>query len=292
MTSKITAKVIEHSINEYDDELLSVECRLPRIILAELNKHRVFSGSSASSRAIPLKKMILSVKEDMFEPLYWGKNKSGMQADEELTGWRLFVAKTVWKLAAHTACFYASIFNKIGLHKQIANRILEPFEYITVLISSTEWNNFFNLRYEKSSQPEMKELAKTIYEAKIKSKPKLLKFGEWHYVYVSDDDKKNNSTEDLLHISSARAASTSYKTVDGKTMTLDRAKVLGHKLFENNPIHAGPLEHSATPDRKVLVNGKLEWEHPEQAGNFAPGWKQYRKTFKNENLSKNFSPPH
>lgn len=286
----ITAKVIEHSINEYGGELLSVECRFPRIILAELNKHRVFSGSSASSRAIPLKKMIFSVKEDMFEPLYWGKNKSGMQADEELTGWRLFAAKTVWRLAAHTACFYAGLLGKIGLHKQIANRLIENFSYVTVLISATEWNNFFNLRYHRDAQPEMKTLAKAIYEAKQASKPRLLKYGEWHLPYVTEEERNAIDIDDLKIISSARIASTSYKTVDGQPMSIERAKKISKKLFGGEILHMSPTEPVATPDKKILVNGKLEWCHPEFHGNFT-GFIQYRKTFKNENLSEKFTPP-
>jgi hypothetical protein len=275
----ITAKVIAHSVNENGNELLTVECRYQRLIHCELLTHRMLSRNSASSRAIPTKKILADIKNDMAMPTFWGKNQSGMQASEELTGLRLWLAKTIWIVSGHIACWFAWVFSKIGLHKQIANRIVEPWSHITVLISATEWENFFGLRMHKDAQPEIQKLAIAIYEARANSKPKLLPHDGWHLPYITEEEFLSNKIEDLINISAARCASISYKTVDGKDMTLDKAKVLGDKLFGASPIHASPAEHIAQPDsmyNHVWVNKPLH-------GNFV-GFIQYRKTLPNENM--------
>jgi hypothetical protein len=277
----ITAKVIEHSINEYGNELLTVECRYPRFIHAEVMTHRAFSRNAASSRAIPVKKMLHDIKKDMAIPIFWGKNQSGMQAKEQLTGWRLFLAKSIWIASGHVACWFAWLFIQVGLHKQIANRILEPWSHITLLISATEWYNFFGLRLHKDAQPEIQALARAIWEEKQLSFPRLLQADEWHLPYTKQEILATGQhLEDLKKISSARCASTSYKTVDGKEMTLDRALVLGEKLFASEPLHASPAEHQSTPDRKKEDG---TWERPDLHGNFT-GFIQYRKTLPNETI--------
>ena len=275
--------MIEHTKTEFGAELLTVECRYPRFIHAEVMTHRVFSRNAASSRAIPIKKLLADVKKDMAIPIFWGKNKTGMQADEQLTGWRLWLAKKIWIVSGHVACFFAWLFLQVGLHKQIANRIIEPWSHITLLISSTEWDNFYGLRIHKDAQPEIKYLAMAIYSAHISSMPRLVKFGEWHLPYISQNDYEIYPVEDLIYISMARCASTSYKTVDGKMMTLDKAKELGQKLVGANPIHASPSEHIAQPDHLINDDGYTYWERPDLHGNFF-GYRQYRKSLPNENI--------
>lgn len=275
----IYAKVIEDSISNDGIRITTIECRFPRICLAENNTHRVFSRNSASSRAIPIQKLIKSIKDDMYVPIFWGKNQAGMQANEELTGFKRWLAEKVWRFAGMRACDIAYLLYKIGLHKQHANRIIENFGYVTVCITSTYWNNFFALRNHKDALPEIKELAQQIYDAREASTPRKLKFGEWHLPYTDDNEKYwlKLKQEDLKQISVARCASTSYKTVDGKPMYIEKAKQLYDKLVGAVPLHASPLEHQATPDRKI----KGKWEHPELHGNFY-GWIQNRKTFEKE----------
>ena len=274
----ITSKIILDSISPDNIELISIECRFPRIILAEANTHRSFSHNSASSRAIPITKLISDIKKDMYVPLVWGKNKKGMQSTEVLTGWRLHTVKFLWKFAGHTACNIAWLLTKLGLHKQFANRLIENFGHVTVLITSTEWDNFLALRNHPDAQPEIQMLAKSIEQSILGSTPTRLSFGEWHLPYVTEEEKKF-TLESQKKISLARCASTSYKTVDGKEMNLVRALDLAEKLIGSSPLHASPSEHQATPDKKT----KNSWKHPELHGNFN-GWIQHRKTLPNETI--------
>lgn len=271
------AKMIEDSISSDGIRISSIECRFPRIILSEQNTHRQLSRNTSSSRAIPVKKLIKDVKSGMFVPSYWGKAQPGMQAHEELTGWRRWAAKKLWTSTGHLACNVALLLNKIGLHKQIANRMIEPWSYVTVLVTSTHWTNYLSLRNHPDAQPEINELAGLIYEELKNSEPRLLQSGEWHTPYVLDNERAELSQDDLIKISVARSASTSYQTVDGKVMTKERALALYDKLLGAVPLHASPAEHQATPDTKT--RGK--WKNPTQHGNFS-GWIQFRKTLTNE----------
>ena len=160
--------------------------------------------------------------------------------------------------------------------------MLEPWSHITVLITSTYWNNFYALRKHKDAQPEIRELAHQVYEAHISSTPKLVMLGEWHLPYVTKIERLTMDLASQKLISIARCASTSYKTVDGKVMTTDKALELSNKLVGSYPLHASPIEHQATPDKKYA--GMLEdptWSNPELHGNFY-GWIQNRKTYKGE----------
>jgi len=270
------ARMIEDSISEDAIRICTIEARAPRIILAEQNTHRNLSRNTSSSRAIPIQKLVRDVRNDMFVPTFWGKNQRGMQAKEELTGWRRWLAEKVWRFAGHTACNLALLLSAIGLHKQYANRLIEPFSYVTICITSTYWANYIALRNHPDAQPEIKILAGLIEHELLTSIPKKVKYGEWHLPYTTPNEKYwykgDGLIEDLKKISIARCASTSYKTVDGKAMTHSRAKLLADKLLSAVPVHASPAEHQATPDR--IIDGK--WEHPEQHGNLI-GWCQLRK---------------
>lgn len=174
------ARIERDSITQYGERLTTVVCTLPRIVLAELNTHRDKSRSSASSRAIPVDKQIQRLLDDPFVPVYWGKNQKGMQAEEELTQEEIMKAKEVWFEARAQAINSAIDLKNVRVHKQITNRLLEPFMWHTVIISATEWSNFFNLRVHKDAQPEFKKAAEMILEVRNASKPKLLAAGEWH----------------------------------------------------------------------------------------------------------------
>lgn len=143
----IQAKIVADSINHYGDRLTSMLITLPRIVLAELNTHRMLSKNSASSRAIPFKKMVESVKTNPFIPLAWQREHSGMQGSEYITNQEDIDKCISTHLAARDlAVEFAKTQNRNGVTKQLCNRYLEPFMYHTVLISGTEWENFFSLR--------------------------------------------------------------------------------------------------------------------------------------------------
>lgn len=257
-------KVVEDSTAFHGIRLTSLQLRYWRAIHAEFMTHRVFSRNASSSRAIPVKKVLAQVWNDPAGPIHWGANQAGMQAKAELTGWRNKAARFLWRTAAKVACVFAWGFVKIGLHKQVANRILEPWQYINVLVTATEWENFFELRCHPEAQPEIQELAEAIRVAMEASTPVYIGYGEWHTPYVTEEEYEVNSNADLVKVSTARNARTSYLTHEGKPSLLADDIALHDKLVVAEPLHASPAEHPATP-----------MATPAWSRNFR-GWRQYR----------------
>ena len=156
-------KVIEDSINPYNKvRLTTLQLRYWRAIHGEFMTHRVFSRNASSSRAIPIKKFISQVWNDPAMPVHWGKNQAGMKARSELTPLQIKLCKFIWISASKVACIFAYLLSLVGLHKQIGNRILEPWQYISVIVTATEWDNWFELRNHPDAQPDIQELAKLI----------------------------------------------------------------------------------------------------------------------------------
>lgn len=259
----MSVEVICHSVSTKGKEIITLACTYPRYIHAEQLTHRQISKNSSSSRAIPVWRMLKNVLSDMAMPYYWGKNAPGMQAHEELPAYRKYLAMGIWTMACYFACFFSFLLHKLGLHKQHANRITEPFQYITVLMTATEWENYFNLRCHKDAQPEIQMLANKIKAAIAGSTPKLLKEGQWHLPYIKEDETKKYGLHDLRILSSARCARVSYLTHDKKNPEYHKDVELFNKLVGSEPLHASPLEHVATPTHKGNTN--------------FVGWKQYRK---------------
>lgn len=143
---KIEAKIIADSKNEFGDRITTMIVTFPRFILAELNTHRMFSRNSASSRAIPFEKMVKSVEENPFIPIAWQKDHKGMQGTEYLNEDESAIVKRNWLSARNEAIVKAKELNQDGVTKQLCNRLLEPFMWHTVIITATEFQNFFELR--------------------------------------------------------------------------------------------------------------------------------------------------
>lgn len=153
----INAKIVADSLNEFGNRITTMVVTFPRFILAELNTHRMFSRNSASSRAIPFKKMIELVETNPFIPIAFQKDHSGMQGMEYLTGEDEQHAINAWKSAAKNATVWARALNHYNVTKQLCNRQLEPYMNHTVLITATEWENFFALRCPQYTTPVMGE---------------------------------------------------------------------------------------------------------------------------------------
>ena len=151
-----TARILLDSLSPVGARLTTMEVRYPRFIHSEMMTHRVFSRNAASSRAVPIKKMIAAVREEPAMPIFWGKNQSGMAAREEIVGDARVRAETEWRRALDNALETAEQLSssEVDLHKQLVNRILEPFAWITVIITATEWANFFTQRLHADAQPE------------------------------------------------------------------------------------------------------------------------------------------
>lgn len=248
-SSKPSAKVVLDSISPNGDRLTTMEVKLHRFVLAELNTHRAFSRNSASSRAIPIKKQIERVMDDPAMPIEWGSNRPGMQAGEPFSGEFAEIARRMWIQAREDAVFHAEQLEAFGLHKQLVNRLLEPFMWHTVIISSTEWGNFWRQRCTHLSplaQPEMRAAADAMFLAYMSSLPERLEWGEWHMPYLSDQERWCWSPDILQRVSAARCARVSYLTHDGKR-DMNEDLALYEKLISATPRHASPLEHVATP---------------------------------------------
>jgi thymidylate synthase ThyX len=271
-----SARILLDSISPAGVRLTTMEVRYPRFIHSELMTHRNFSRNAASSRAIPIKKMIEAVREDPAMPVWWGRNQSGMQAFDQIDDATRERAEEEWKRALEDALAHAERLSAsdINLHKQLVNRILEPFAWITVILTATEWSNFFTQRTHEDAQPELKHIAQMMLKAYRESEPRRLAVGDWHTPLILPDEESTLSPEARVKISVARAGRVSYLTHDG---TRDHAKDL--ELYERllgggANGHWSPFEHVATP----LASGDA-W-----SGNFR-GWEQYRKRFPQENVS-------
>ncbi len=262
------------SISEAGDRLSTFEVTFPRMVLAEFNTHRVFSRNSASSRAIPVLKQLMRLEENPFIPIYWGKNQAGMQADEELSAEAQEAATAIWLQARDDAMTHARNLLELGVHKQIANRLLEPFMWHTVIVTATEWDNFFALRDHPDAQPEIRKIAHMMRDVMHESTPKLLLKGEWHLPYILEDEKEwaLQNPELAIQVSSGRCARVSYLTHDG-VRDLEKDIELYSRLVASG--HMSPPEHPATPHfNKKNMEGR-------RSGNFR-GWKQHRKFLSNE----------
>jgi hypothetical protein len=217
--------------------------------------HRVFSRNAQSSRAIPIEKMIERVKDSSWYPIFM-ENKRGMSANLELSGWRLETAKFLWDSAKLGACLSAELLSKIGLHKQIVNRLLEPFSTIKVIVSSTEWDNFFSLRIAPGAQQEIQELAIAMKKCLDESEPTLLEQNEWHLPYIRPEDRHKLSFEDIRKISVARCARVSYLNHD-KVLDYDKDITLYDTLKSER--HLSPFEHVAFPEAVLSSSNFKGW---------------------------------
>ena len=265
----IYAKVIADSISEYGVRLTTLEVRFNRFILPEFNTHRVFSRNFSSSRAIPTGRLIAKVRDNPAMPIYWGKNQAGMQARAEIE--TPMQANDLWRSAALEAANAAQRMHLLGVHKQLVNRLLEPFLYVTGIVSSTDFDHFFGLRDHPDAQPEIQVLARVMKQAISESEPKLVGFVDWHLPYIRDEER-DLSPHLLRKISAARCCRVSYLKHDGTSASIEDDIALCDRLLASNPIHASPFEHQATPDTKW----GSEWMYLPMHGNFQ-GWMQYRK---------------
>ena len=273
------AKIIADSVSGDGVRLTTFQLKFHRFILPEFNTHRSFSRNFSSSRAIPVAKIIEQVRFDPAIPVHWGKNQPGMQAKEELTGPALDICKKYWEIAAKNAADTAAEMHDLGLHKQVVNRILEPFQWVSGVVTATEWDNFFELRAHPDAQPEIQALAYLMQEKMEASPPREMKRGDWHLPYVQPHEFADygDDVELLKKVSAARCCRVSYMKHDGTHANIEEDLALCNRLVGSRPLHASPFEHQATPDQwNVQRGGGFVWDYPHLHGNFN-GWIQHRK---------------
>ncbi|QHZ60084.1 hypothetical protein PJKIFABJ_00148 [Pseudomonas phage PE09] len=301
----ISAKIIAISIAPNGQMIVTWELEYQRFIHGEFMTHRLFSRNAASSRAIPVSTIIKQVEDNPAMPIHWGANQSGMQAKQELSPVLQIGAKWAWKMAAKAAVHWANVMVKLGLHKQATNRILEPFQTMKTVMTATCMDNFFWLRNHEDAQPEIRELARLMWEALEAATPVHIGPGDWHVPYFGHGQWYHNypegSLEDALAISSSCCAQVSYRKLDD---TLEKAQMVYERLVGSEPVHASPFEHQATPmeyttGREAIVaylSGKTEkakdgkaWQegvtHTDRNDNLWSGnligWVQHRQLIPN-----------
>lgn len=276
---KYEAKIISDSISITGNRLTTIEATFPRYVLAEFNTHRVFSRNSASSRAIPVAKRIKAVEESPFIPQF-GKNQPGMQAGEVLQDSEANEAKRIWLAARDAAVTEARRMDALGVHKQVANRILEPFCWHTVIVSSTEWDNFFKQRsmhHTDKADPSISIVATMMEDLMVESTPTERSSNEWHTPYFGEQGGHESDLKDayalaaglkveniwdlIKKVSTARCARVSYETHDGVRDMVKDLQLYEDTLAKHG--HWSPMEHVAQPRTEWLV------------GNFR-GWRQLR----------------
>lgn len=303
------AKVLTDSVSESGVRLTTMIVNFPRFVLAEFNTHRVFSRNSASSRAIPVKKRIEMINKEPFVPLNFGKNKRGMSSTENLEGELGEKATELWLKGCHQAVEVGQQLSDIDVHKQFANRILEPFAFHTVIVTSTEWENYWNLRISKYAQPEIVKASESMKKAYDDSRPEVLAEGDWHLPLIFEEDYEEYLDQDgldyesLAKISCARCARVSYLTHDGKR-SLEKDLQLFDRLVSAG--HMSPLEHAAELGREFVANctsadygnfiGTIPYTRSDMMpnqdliflgefiGNFRAPWVQYRKMISGEDV--------
>lgn len=279
-------------MNSNGDRITTFLLTFPRIVLAEFNTHRVFSRNSASSRAIPFKKMLELVQSDPFIPYRFQKDHKGMQGFEYFEGEDEQVCIAEWLAARDAAVERAVSMSGRGITKQLCNRLLEPFMYHKVIVTSTDYENFFSLRAHKDAEIHIAILADSMLKDYNKSNPNRLELGEWHIPfgdkmnydrlqelilqegvveYLPDVADGDAFVDAQIAIASARCARLSYLNFEGRD---DYGSDV--KLYSGleGPGHYSPLEHCGQANEG------------DQSGNFK-GFTQFRKMLPNENRKDN-----
>lgn len=260
------AEIKLDSVNPAGDRLTTFIVTYPRFVHSELMTHRLFSRNSASSRAIPNKKLMDQIVGDPVMPVYWGKNQAGMQATQEVE--EIDEVEGLWLDARNSMVRFSKKLAEKGVHKQLCNRLLEPWMFITVIITATEYKNFFRLRCSPSAQPEIRKIAEMMQEQYNNSVPVKHNHGQWHIPFLYSSESSTLTTDEQLKVSVARCARVSYLTHDGRHDVFADFK-LHDRLAESG--HWSCFEHQG----RALAPAY-------QSGNFQ-GWLQYRKLFEGEN---------
>lgn len=294
--------VLKSKAYNSDNVLVTLETSAMKFLDAEMEKHRLLSSNSSSSRAIPLKKTIASVLENPFIPFSWRKNQPGMQGYEELSENEVLLANYHWKKALKNAIKSVQKLDAIFAHKQLPNRLLEPWTLQKKIITATEWENFYALRLASNAAPEIQELARCMHEAVERAPVTILQKDQWHLPYTNSKEKESLSLEQQIQCSVARCARISYNNLDNSSPNLEKDVARYNSLRDEK--HFSTFEHQATPmehpcvfnsygevDENLLSydqeNREFLWEpgvsRMDRKGNFwsnnFKGFIQYRKVF-------------
>lgn len=275
----VSAEIVADSIAPSGSRLTTFKLSYPRFVHAEFMTHRAVSRNASSSRAIPVARVLDELEARPVTPWHWGRNAAGMQAREALDAGTRRACTAVWRLAARAAAKASREMMEFGLHKQIANRVTEPFQRMSVVASATDWENFFALRCHPDAEPHIRDLAWAMADAYyVGSRPRAVVDGDWHLPFVDDDERAELGASTCVRLSVARCARVSYKNHDGSAPELERDLALYDRLVRDDggpwePGHMSPTEHQAQALSDMTASGNFR------------GWRQYRKTLPRENMT-------
>lgn len=273
--SRPCARVILDSVSPGGARITTLQVTMHRFVLPEFNTHRAFSRNSASSRAIPIAKRITEVRNNPALPVRWGANGKGMQDHGDLSPEGAREAEAFWRDAADHMSDFADTLEFVGLHKQWTNRLLEPFLWQTVIVTATDWANFYYQRCHADAQPEIRAVAEAMRAAHLASVP-VERVRHLPYVDGYDLQELEAAGIDPWKVCVARCARVSYLTHDGR-----RDPQADLDLFERlrgaSPPHLSPFEHAAEARPNPLDrSGNLKGWISERA--------RYEGTFPTPNL--------
>lgn len=253
----INAEMVQASVCN-GKPIYTLDVQFPRTALAEFLTHRVMSKNTASTRAIPIESHVAFVRNNPYIP-DWTKNQAGMQGGELSETAKLFATDNLMLILEQVCDFVEYLGGKpelanLGIHKQDAGRYLEPFSYITLRVTATEWKNFLWLRDHYAAYPPIQKLAQAILKAIEKSEPFELLAGEYHLpdiTRVRDEEGVLHyyspaglelSLQNAIDLSMSLNAQQSYRKADD---SMQKAESIKDKLFGGNRVHASPSEHIA-----------------------------------------------
>lgn len=281
----VSAKVVADS--QYrDTRLITLEVELHRFILPEANTHKALSRNYQSSRAIPILRQLEQIASDPAMPVFYGKDQAGMIAGEELEGRDLELVKMII-LGMRDACLNGvKQLHKLGLHKQVSNRYVEPWMWTKGVITAThkDFKAMFKLRRHFAAQPEIKAIFDAIYDAVEASNPVELKAGDWHLPYFGDgvwnsdwpyvtkfgkeDDGSEDQSyflEDAVKVSASCVGQVSYRKLDDSlekaTKVYEMLNLPVDGVYPEDPPHFSPTEHIAKAgDCDIEMSGNFHTE--------------------------------
>jgi hypothetical protein len=281
-------KIIADSVHE--TRLITLEATYPRFIHAEIMTHRDRARNAGSSRAIPWPTMCERIVNDPVVPIYWGKSQKGMQTGEEVDKATILRATHLWLKGRDFMVKIAQEISDLGIHKSLCNRLTEPWMWITVVMTSTDWKNFFDQRCHQDAEIHFQKIAGMMKEAILHSVPKPLNFGDWHLPYMEHDDHEYiyNTYDQKLqiemakHVSVARCARVSYVQHGEKRKSVEKDFSLAKDLTRGSGElgHRSPFEHVASASTRNVRSGPFR------------GWLQFRKeVWPNEGREPDSTPP-
>ena len=281
----IRVEVVLKSINTLSGtKMMTLRCHYPRIIHAEVKTHSQLKTNSASSRAVPVRAMNESILNDVAMPVRFGANQGGMKDKGVEHDGRVyhpshmvnFNGRNAWQVVADEAVGWSDALDEAGYHKQICNRLTEPFQWMDVVMSGSEWANFLWLRCDEDADPTLQVLADLCLQAYLHDSWDELGEGDWHlpfvqywrcpktnkqlwYTYDVNGDDIDLTLEEAQLVSMSVAAQASFRKADA---TLEKALKIKDKLFGGRKVHASPSEHQAKVVREPYIWPCEETDYP------------------------------